>query len=241
MNGLFLSFCCALTLGFSGCKPSTFSSSQKLWQISTQEEWSSAVAKNDDIDIKGGQVSSLRDTVVIALKLKPFKTAHSLSSIRLTQSPQWNNWQPIAKVTPAEAVDAPVFIPVSDRNYWLLARHKSFDLDGYHAWHSFDMQTWQHQGSVTSLPHRWVTSAEYVDGKFYIYFDYPNDEDPHLIIDEDLTDEKPGFVRVVETTPAQLEFKELSPGYGFQLEFRMGKQHNVSPVLNSFEAYFEEK
>lgn len=31
-----------------------------------------------------------------------------------------------------------------------------------------------------------------VDGKLYLYYDFPNDEDPHLYIDEDLTDGKPG-------------------------------------------------
>ena len=39
---------------------------------------------------------------------------------------------------------------------------------------------------------KWVTTAEYVDGKTYIYYDFPNDQDPHLFIDEDLTDGKPG-------------------------------------------------
>ncbi|MDB4638242.1 hypothetical protein OAF24_05020, partial [bacterium] len=32
------------------------------------------------------------------------------------------------------------------------------------------------------------TSAEYVNGKTYIYYDYPNDQDPHVYVDEDLTD-----------------------------------------------------
>ena len=36
------------------------------------------------------------------------------------------------------------------------------------------------------------TTAEQVGGKTYIYYDFPNDQDPHLIIDEDLTDGKPG-------------------------------------------------
>jgi hypothetical protein len=37
-----------------------------------------------------------------------------------------------------------------------------------------------------------VTTAEQVDGKTFIYYDFPNDQDPHLFIDEDLTDGKPG-------------------------------------------------
>ena len=39
---------------------------------------------------------------------------------------------------------------------------------------------------------KWVTTAEQVDGKTFIYYDFPNDQDPHLFIDEDLTDGKPG-------------------------------------------------
>jgi hypothetical protein len=37
-----------------------------------------------------------------------------------------------------------------------------------------------------------MTTAEYVDGKFYFYYDYPNDQDPHLYIDSDPTDGLPG-------------------------------------------------
>ena len=63
---------------------------------------------------------------------------------------------------------------------------------GYQAWNSRDMENWVYYGSVTEKFSAWVTTAEYVDGKFYIYYDFPNDQDPHLYIDEDLTDGKPG-------------------------------------------------
>ena len=57
---------------------------------------------------------------------------------------------------------------------------------GYHAWHSKDLRDWKLLGLV--CPSSCMTSAEYVDGKFYLYYDEPNDENPHLIIDDDLTD-----------------------------------------------------
>ena len=63
---------------------------------------------------------------------------------------------------------------------------------GYHAWQSRDMVNWVHHGPVTENFSRWVTTAEYVDGKFYIYYDYPNDQDPHLYVDDNLFDGKPG-------------------------------------------------
>lgn len=65
-------------------------------------------------------------------------------------------------------------------------------LGGYHAWQSRDMVNWVHHGPVTEGFSRWVTSAEHKDGKVYIYYDYPNDQDPHVYVDEDLTDGKPG-------------------------------------------------
>ena len=63
---------------------------------------------------------------------------------------------------------------------------------GYHAWQSKDMKNWVHHGAVTEGFSRWVTTAEYVDGKLYIYYDFPNDQDPHLYIDDNWTDGKPG-------------------------------------------------
>ena len=65
-------------------------------------------------------------------------------------------------------------------------------LGGYHAWQSRDMIHWVHHGPVTERFSSWVTTAEYADGKLFIYYDYPNDQDPHLYIDEDLTDGVPG-------------------------------------------------
>ena len=63
---------------------------------------------------------------------------------------------------------------------------------GYNAWQSHDMRTWVHHGPVTESFSKWVTSAEYVDGKTLIYYDFPNDQDPHVYVDSDLTDGEPG-------------------------------------------------
>lgn len=61
-------------------------------------------------------------------------------------------------------------------------------LGGYHAWQSRDMVNWVHHGPVSDSQGKWLTTAEVADGKAYFYYDFPNDQDPHLIIDEDLTD-----------------------------------------------------
>lgn len=65
-------------------------------------------------------------------------------------------------------------------------------LGGYHAWQSRDMVHWVHHGPVSNRRARWVTTAEHIDGKTYIYYDFPNDQNPHLLIDSDLTDGEPG-------------------------------------------------
>lgn len=65
-------------------------------------------------------------------------------------------------------------------------------LGGYHAWQSRDMKNWVHHGPVSEKISKWMTTAEYVDGNFYLYYDFPNDQDPHLYIDGDLTDGVPG-------------------------------------------------
>ena len=63
---------------------------------------------------------------------------------------------------------------------------------GYHAWQSRDMVNWVHHGPITEGFSRWMTTAEYVDGKAYFYYDFPNDQDPHVYVDSDLTDGEPG-------------------------------------------------
>jgi len=45
------------------------------------------------------------------------------------------------------------------------------------------MINWVHHGQASTG--QYVTSAEFVDGKAYIYHDFPNDQDPHLVIDSD--------------------------------------------------------
>ena len=63
---------------------------------------------------------------------------------------------------------------------------------GYHAWQSKDMVNWVHHGSVTKSFSSWVTTAEFADGKAYLYYDFPNDQDPHVYVDDNLTDGIPG-------------------------------------------------
>jgi hypothetical protein len=65
-------------------------------------------------------------------------------------------------------------------------------LGGYHAWQSRDMINWVHHGPITEQKAKWMTTAEYADGKAYFYYDFPNDQDPHVYVDSDLFDGVPG-------------------------------------------------
>lgn len=65
-------------------------------------------------------------------------------------------------------------------------------LGGYHAWQSKDMVNWVHHGPITEKASAWMTTAEYADGKAYFYYDFPNDQDPHVYVDDDLFDGRPG-------------------------------------------------
>lgn len=65
-------------------------------------------------------------------------------------------------------------------------------LRGYHAWQSRDMIHWVHHGPITTRTSAWMTSAEFADGKAYFYYDFPNDQDPHVYVDADLFDGLPG-------------------------------------------------
>ncbi|WDE98901.1 hypothetical protein PQO03_13760 [Lentisphaera profundi] len=99
---------------------------------------------------------------------------------------------------------------------------------GYNAWQSHDMINWVHHGSVTAKHAKWSTTAEFVDGKAYIYYDFPNDQDPHLYIDDDLTDGKPG-------KDMGLAFKDPSDGSDCSIIRDLeGKFHliyeNFSPI-----------
>ena len=154
------------------------------WVVDSQEQWEQAKNKVEHLTLADGNAKPAADHSRFLSSVKKFQTKRRAGQVVFTQSPEWNNWRAVPNVGPADTSNAPVFLPVGDKDYWYFAAKKGSR--GYHAWHSTDMKTWTHHGQVSKS--HWVTTAEYADGKFYIYFDQPNDEDPHLIIDDDLTD-----------------------------------------------------
>lgn len=209
------------------------------WHIDTTEEWKAAVASSESLSFKNDMATPTAETAFFRSVVRRFEGKRTFDKITLTQSPVWQNWEPIAKSGPTNLEDAPVFLVRGPRDYWIFGLYRNgngqvgktglvehpkdfnavpatlsgFDvplmttpfpnqydapgglkpgLGGYHAWQSRDMVNWVHHGPVTEEVSRWVTTAEQVDGKTYIYYDYPNDQDPHLFIDEDLADGVPG-------------------------------------------------
>lgn len=178
------------------------------WSISRQEDWLSIRHSVSNIKIENGQAVSSEHKSSFKSIVKQFDTKRSLKSAIFRQTPDWGHWKEIANVGVPEMDDAPVLISPGEGEYYILAKYwpveygkkqwngngeiandpREKSLQGYHAWFSSNMIDWKHCGPVSGYRERWVTTAEYMDGKYYIYYDNPNDEDPHLIIDDDLCD-----------------------------------------------------
>jgi len=231
-------------------------SSAHSYTVDSQEELSAAIEANEGIKIKEGQISPTGKTATFKSKLKTFDQKKSITSITLSQSTQWLNWNPVPNLGPENLNDSPIFLQLGPNNYWMFGLYgaaaeqskkknnkknvnkkalkpapqkedtpppsnfqaedatlEGFDMPlkttpwsnqfdapgglekqqgGYHAWQSRDMKNWVHHGPISETRSRWMTNAEYTDGKAYFYYDFPNDQDPHLIIDSDLSDGKLG-------------------------------------------------
>lgn len=161
------------------------------WLIDDQADWTAATGSTSNVVVADGFVEPTANSAEFSSALTTFSGKRKAKAVTFTQSPVWDNWTAIADVQPSGANDAPVFVPVGPDNYYLLARDGG---NGYYAaWHSDDMTNWDYRGQVTPpTTGRWVTTAEYIDGEFYIYSDYFNDHTPRLFIDDNLDDGIPG-------------------------------------------------
>ncbi len=158
-----------------------------VWSISDEASWTANLKTSSNLTLSNGFAEPTATNSQFSSITKTFSIKRKARSITFLQSPAWENWTAsTANLGPSGAGDAPVFVPAGDNDYYFLGLGSG---DVYHAWHSTDMATWVHKGPVTSgAAGRWVTSAEYKDGLFYIYSDYSNDHTPHLFIDDDLGD-----------------------------------------------------
>jgi hypothetical protein len=180
-------FICLGLLTLAGCQ--TTRTPHVLWSVDSAAQWTQATGAAEDMTVADGLATPTADTAVFRSIVKRFDTPQQAVSLILKQSPVWDNWQKIPNFGPPEARDAPVFLPIDEGNYWFFAEAKDENGRGYHAWHSTDLKTWRDKGLVNREPHRWITTAEYADGRIYVYMDKPNDEDPHLFIASNLDGE----------------------------------------------------
>ncbi|MGI9243018.1 MAG: hypothetical protein ACR2RV_19630 [Verrucomicrobiales bacterium] len=214
----------------------------ETWLIAGAEGWKSEVEDRHGLVVEGEHVVPSGKAGTLRTRVHPSETERKASSLRIEQSPIWQNWNPIENLGPVNLGDAPVLLTVGPSDYWMFGRYSSgrpkrkagenaaplppfkpepatldgfdvplqttrfanqFDapgglkprLGGYHAWQSRDMVNWVHHGPITERDSAWMTSAEYADGKAYFYYDFPNDQDPHVYVDSDLFDGMPGVNR----------------------------------------------
>ena len=157
------------------------------WKVDSDEEWQQSGSNSTGRSFEKGEAVPTASSATYSSITKTYTDKMDPQMLTFKQSPVWDNWTEVENVGPDSALNAPVFLSVANDDYYFLGAGPN---KGYHAWHSTDMINWTDYGSVTpdGREDQWVTSAEYKDGLFYIIFDYPNDQDPHLYIDDNLKD-----------------------------------------------------
>jgi len=162
------------------------------YTFDSQEDWTAATEKSENLKIEKGELVPQADTASFTTKLQKLSSKRKLKSATVTQSAVWDAWKECPKVAPQGCYgDAPVFLPVAPGNYWMIHRG---------VYHSTNLKDWtpvkgKRIGGM-------ITSAEYADGKFYIYYDNPNDRDWWVYIDDDLSDDKLGERQLVFKRPS---------------------------------------
>jgi hypothetical protein len=156
------------------------------WIVDDAAEWTQSKASLTNFQLSEGLVTPTANSSAFTSVVRNFPNKRKATKLTFKQSPVWDNWIPLGyNIRTSIGSDAPVFVPVGPRNYYILAMKDNV----YQAWYSTDMANWTLKGPVVSgVQGRWVTSAEYKDGQFYIYSDYANDHTSRLFIDNDLGD-----------------------------------------------------
>jgi hypothetical protein len=160
------------------------------WVVDEAAEWTQATSSASHLQFSNGFATPTAGASAFSSVIKSQPYRRKATKLTFKQSPVWDNWVPLGyNIRNSIGTDAPVLVPVGPGNYYILAVKDSV----YQAWHSTDMVNWTLKGPVVSgVRGRWVTSAEYKDGAFYIYSDHANDHTSHVFIDHDLGDGIPG-------------------------------------------------
>lgn len=160
------------------------------WVVEEATDWTQSTASASNLQISGGFARPTANSSAFSSVVRNFPAKRKATKVTFRQSPVWDNWVPLGyNIRSSIGTDAPVLVPAGPDNYYILALKDNV----YQAWHSTDMVNWTLKGPVVSgAEGRWVTSAEYKDGFFYIYSDHFNDHTSRVFRDNDLGDGIPG-------------------------------------------------
>ena len=97
---------------------------EETWVIASQEEWQANVSEISELEISEGKLIPSSDEAFFRSSIKAFPNKRSATSITLSQSPEWLNWEPVPNIGPTNLADAPVALRLGDGNYWMFGRYK---------------------------------------------------------------------------------------------------------------------
>ena len=113
-TGLFI-----LSLAFAGM------AADKVWKLEGEEGWSKGLDSSIGAVIEDGAVLPEGDEAMILTTLHSTDGKRSAKSLKLSQSPVWQNWIPIKNLGPVNLNDAPVLLTMGPDNYWMFGRYGS--------------------------------------------------------------------------------------------------------------------
>jgi hypothetical protein len=93
------------------------------WKIESEGDWKEKIETSKGAVFNKGSVSPKEKMATILTKLQSFDTKRSANSLNVTQSPVWQNWDPIENLGPVNLQDAPVLLTMGPDNYWMFGRY----------------------------------------------------------------------------------------------------------------------
>ena len=93
--------------------------------IDSAEAWKANQSQSSNLEFTNGLATAKPNgqSGTYLSVLKKFKEKKSLQSVQLKQTSKWLNWKKIHNVGPKNAQDAPVFLTIKDKDYWIFARY----------------------------------------------------------------------------------------------------------------------
>ncbi|MFD2160286.1 hypothetical protein ACFSW8_15390, partial [Rubritalea tangerina] len=92
-------------------------------EVVSQDDWEGGMGKSEGIVWEGGVGTPSGESAFYRSGVKKFSEKKKVRSMVVEQSPEWLNWKKVENVGPRNAKDAPVFLSVGDKDYWLFARY----------------------------------------------------------------------------------------------------------------------